>query len=194
MSKHLYGTVLLLLVLLVSCKNEIIETDAIKYPDISLKGARYLLGREDGDNVLFNAEQMDIYLNEKDAKLKGVSFEQKKDSNGELFVSGTSDNADINTETFLSTLNGNVRITLHEGNNSINTDSINWNKDTQNVTSDGRVELKYGDITIDGINFSGNLQTGTFTFSKIRRGFIKDNKQTEQINQTEQQEEKSDET
>lgn len=180
MSKHFYGTIiLLLLVTLISCKNEIIETKAIKYPDITLKNAKYLLGREDGDNVLFNAGEMDIFLNEKKAMLSSVSFEQKKDSNGELFISGSADKADINTETLLSSLKGNVKIILHEGNNSISAENINWNKDTQNVESDGRVLLTYDDISIDGINFTGNLQSGVFTFSGIKTGFIRDRENTD---------------
>ena len=62
MIKHLPIIAFILLLSLISCKNEIIETKAIKYPDISLKNAKYLLGREDGDNVMFNAEEMNIFL------------------------------------------------------------------------------------------------------------------------------------
>lgn len=180
MIKHLPIIAFILLLSLISCKNEIIETKAINYPDISLKNAKYLLGREDGDNVMFNAEEMNIFLKEKNAKLSHVSFEQKKDSNGELFVSGQADNADINTETLLSALSGNVKIILHEGNNSITAENINWNKDTQNVESNGRVELRYDDISINGVNFTGNLQSGVFTFSKIKKGLIKDNTKSEE--------------
>ena len=180
MIKHLPIIAFILLLSLISCKNEIIETKAINYPDISLKNAKYLLGREDGDNVMFNAEEMDIFLKEKNAKLSNVSFEQKKDSNGELFVSGKADNADINTETLLSALSGNVMIILHEGNNSITAENINWNKDTQNVESSGRVELKYDDISIDGVDLTGNLQSGVFTFSKIKKGLIKGNAKSEE--------------
>ena len=167
MIKHLPIIAFILLLSLISCKNEIIETKAINYPDISLKNAKYLLGREDGDNVMFNAEEMNIFLKE-------------KNSNGELFVSGKADNADINTETLLSALSGNVKIILHEGNNSITAENINWNKDTQNVESNGRVELRYDDISINGVNFTGNLQSGVFTFSKISKGLIKDNTKSEE--------------
>lgn len=180
MIKHLPIIAFILLLSLISCKNEIVNTTIENYPDISLKNAKYLLGREDGDNVMFNAEEMNIFLKEKNAKLSHVSFEQKKDSNGELFVSGKADNADINTETLLSALSGNVMIILHEGNNSITAENINWNKDTQNVESSGRVELKYDDISIDGVDLTGNLQSGVFTFSKIKKGLIKGNAKSEE--------------
>ena len=71
-------------------------------------------------------------------------------------------------------------IILHEGNNSITAENINWNKDTQNVESSGRVELKYDDISIDGVDLTGNLQSGVFTFSKIKKGLIKGSAKSEE--------------
>ena len=47
MIKHLPIIAFILLLSLISCKNEIVNTTIENYPDISLKNAKYLLGREE---------------------------------------------------------------------------------------------------------------------------------------------------
>ena len=173
MKSHILGVVLVSLCLLaLSCAEEITERERAVYPDIALKNTKYLLGRSDGDNVLFNAESMQIFLNRKEAIIEGASFEQRKTGTSDLFVSGSADKARINTETYLSSLEGDVKIYLHEEGNSIEADSIKWDKDTERVESIGNVYLDYGDIKVRGINLTGNLQTGVFTFKEITEGLI----------------------
>lgn len=171
-----------------SCSGDITQTEKVTYPDITLKGTKYLLGRSDGDGVLFNADKMELYLNRKKAFIEGASFEQRKTATKELFVSGSADKADINTDTYLSELTGNVKIFLHEDGNSIEADSVSWNKDTESIVSVGNVYLDYGDIKIKGINLSGNLQTGVFTFKEITSGTItekpKDQSSNDAVNST----------
>lgn len=173
MKSHIFGVVIVSLCLLaLSCAEEITERERVVYPDIALKNTKYLLGRSDGDNVLFNAESMQIFLNRKEAIIEGASFEQRKTDTSDLFVSGSADKARINTETYLSSLEGDVKIYLHEDGNSIEADSIKWDKDTERVESIGNVYLDYGDIKVRGINLTGNLQTGVFTFKEITEGLI----------------------
>lgn len=173
MKSHILGVVIVSLCLLaISCAEEITERERVVYPDIALKNTKYLLGRSDGDNVLFNAESMQIFLNRKEAIIEGASFEQRKTDTSDLFVSGSADKARINTETYLSSLEGDVKIYLHEEGNSIEADSIKWDKDTERVESIGNVYLDYGDIKVRGINLTGNLQTGVFTFKEITEGLI----------------------
>ena len=173
MKSHILGVVIVSLCLLaISCAEEITERERVVYPDIALKNTKYLLGRSDGDNVLFNAESMQIFLNRKEAIIKGASFEQRKTVTSDLFISGSADKARINTETYLSSLEGDVKIYLHEEGNSIEADSIKWDKDTERVESIGNVYLDYGDIKVRGINLTGNLQTGVFTFKEITEGLI----------------------
>ena len=173
MKSHILGVVIVSLCLLaISCAEEITERERVVYPDIALKNTKYLLGRSDGDNVLFNAESMQIFLNRKEAIIKGASFEQRKTGTSDLFISGSADKARINTETYLSSLEGDVKIYLHEEGNSIEADSIKWDKDTERVESIGNVYLDYGDIKVRGINLTGNLQTDVFTFKEITEGLI----------------------
>ena len=169
--KH-YISISILLLVIFSCSNDIGNVEKVEYPDITMKGTKYLLGRSDGDAVLFNADKMEIFFNRKKALIDGASFEQRKTETRELFVSGSADKADINTDTYLSNLTGNVKIFLHEDGNSIEAETVSWNKDTESITTTGNVYLDYGDIKINGTNLTGNLQTGVFTFSEIISGTI----------------------
>lgn len=171
------ASVITTLILFSSCSHDTPVVEKKIYPDITLIDARYKLGQESQDPIIFDAEKMEMFLKEDKAKLTKAKFEQTKADSDELFVSGSADDIDINTRTYKSSLSGNVNIILHEDNNSILADSISWDKEKQNIQGTGTIVLDYGDIKIEGENIEGNLKDGVFTFRKINKGTIIEEKE-----------------
>lgn len=176
MQKHfrifLFLSLLFLVVFTQSCKKTE-ETEALVFPDILLRDATYLLGRSDEEDILFKAKEIDIYIDDEKAELKDSEFEQKKENSTDILISGRADSANINTRTYESSLKGNVHLLLHEDNNSIDADEIVWDKDNGEIISNGSLTLNYGDVTVSGLDFKGNIKTGVFTFRTIISGVIK---------------------
>lgn len=176
MQKHfrifLFLSLLFLIVFTQSCKKTE-ETEALVFPDILLRDATYLLGRSDEEDILFKAKEIDIYIDDEKAELKDSEFEQKKENSTDILISGRADSANINTKTYESSLKGNVHLLLHEDNNSIDADEIVWDKDNGEIISNGSLTLNYGDVTVSGLDFKGNIKTGVFTFRTIISGVIK---------------------
>lgn len=176
MQKHfrifLFLSLLFLVVFTQSCRKTE-EAEALVFPDILLRDATYLLGRSDEEDILFKAKEIDIYIDDEKAELKDSEFEQKKEKSEDLLISGRADIANINTRTYESSLKGNVHLLLHEDNNSIDADEIVWDKDNGEIISNGSLTLNYGDVTVSGLDFKGNIKTGVFTFRTIISGVIK---------------------
>lgn len=132
-------------------------------PDLILREATYTFGQPDRNPLTLNAEEISIWQDTRTA-MKKVVFNQNDELTGTCDEATSSDNKRVN-------LKGNVKLSKVTDNVKIECDSLNWDDDTQTISSDGLVSLVYKDgteITAEG--FSALLEENKYEFKKIVEG------------------------
>ena len=176
-NRSILGMVLALL-FLVSCSAEQgttthgqIDADA----DIRLSNATYILGRNKEAPVTIQASSISIFLKTDQALLEGITFEQK-DSQGSVDLIGSAQRATVNTKTYDAQLQGAIQINKVGEDFSIEAENLTWENESQILKSDkeSKVFISFDNgNTLLGNGFSGNLKEGTYEFSSIEEGVLR---------------------
>ncbi|AEV29042.1 Protein of unknown function (DUF1239) [Sphaerochaeta pleomorpha str. Grapes] len=176
-NRSILGMVLALL-FLVSCSAEQGTTaygqiDA--KADIQLSNATYILGRAKESPITIQAASISIYLKTDQALLEGITFEQK-DSQGSVDLTGSAQRATVNTKTYDAQLQGDIKISKVGEDFSIEAENLVWENESQILKSDidSAVFISFDKgNSLSGNGFTGNLKEGTYEFSSIEEGVLR---------------------
>lgn len=177
-TKSFIGMLLALLVLLLSsCTMESqvpLSPKTYEFPDISLTGATYVLGRGGEQNLTVKADEIAIYEKANKAEITRLQFFQT-DESGEDLLTGKADFATVNTESYDATLFGNIQVVQKEEDFTIEAEQLIWLHDEQVILSaEGEaVRILFdGGQTLLGSGFKGNLKTGLYEFTGQTEGVL----------------------
>lgn len=176
-NRSIFGMVLAL-ILLISCSLEqeaMLAPRSLEFPDLQMGNATYVLGRSGETPLSVHAESIAIYQKTNQAELEHLVFEQL-DKEGNSLLSGSADQARVNTTTYDAELFGNIVVHKTDENFTIEAENLTWNHDKQILKSDGDALVKVmfdESNTIEGMGFFGDLQNGTYEFSLLLQGVIR---------------------
>lgn len=169
-------TVLILLaviLLISSCsiKDDGEETIVAKdsYPDIVMEKTRAQIGQDDGSPIVLEAERMTLYSNDGKAGLENFSFTSYT-SSGSIETEGKAEKGEIKLDGSVIELSGSVTFSRPDDNMFITADNLIYNKNNDEISASGHVEVNSGEGTIEGENFKGDLKNKIYSFSSIEKG------------------------
>lgn len=164
----------LLLLLSVSCSrgsSVSSEVEDIARSDITLYESSFTLGQEGQNPLYIKSASLALDLDENKASAEGISFYQKSDD-GEVFIKGHADKADINTETKVVEMRGNAYIEQLEDELAIYADELTFDSEAQKVESLYYVSISFDGGKISGRNLSADLNASTLELKEIEQGVL----------------------
>lgn len=145
-------------------------TEDIEHPDMAFTRVVYTLGRSEFPPVQMNAAEMELYNDQNLALLHDVTFTQT-DEDGNLLMSGTCQEARVNTSTYQTLLTGPVYIQRPQDKLAITGEDITWDNDKQRISTDKNVFLEYDSGSeIHGVGLSCDFRTSHYEFDQITEG------------------------
>lgn len=170
--------VLVTLFSFVSCKkiqrNEIPSGEQ-ELPDMILNNATYIFGEKARRPLVMEAQTITIFTGSNGRTLleKATFVQEEKDTNGQTYteLEGRCDSASINEKNTIAKLEGNVRLVKKSDNFEIQCERLEWNDESQIISTDSDVRVVYGDGTeLKAIGFSAQLNDNIYEFGEIIEG------------------------
>lgn len=162
----------LLLALLCSCSfidEDSSEHEKAKLPDIVLIDTSYTLGQSGENPVYIASDRMELWSSEDRAETGRISFYQL-DENGEVSLSGRADRAEIDTETKVIRLSGNVLFLKSGSDMRIEAEELVFDSEGEELSAEGTVSVSSEDGTFVGSGFTADLVSSTYAFKAITKG------------------------
>ena len=160
-------------------ENSVSAEDSV--PELISENAEF--SRTENSKEVFHvkAENLERYKDGRFSYAKGISF-QAFNSDGNLASEGKSDfiSADSETQEFI--LLDNIHIKNHQHQTDIFAQSLRWNGNTEQLTSqkDEEVVLQKDNLYFSGKDFSSSAASGKFSFGSNVHGTITDSGGTTQ--------------
>lgn len=164
----------LLIILLCSCsfvEEEDGEHAKADLPDIVLEDTSYTLGQNGENPVYIASERMELWSSDNRAETGRITFYQL-DDDGDIALRGRADRAEIDTDTKVLMLSGNVLFLSSDGNMRIEADDLVFDSGNEELTAEGTVSVSSEDGTFTGEGFSADLVSSTYTFKSITKGIF----------------------
>lgn len=168
---------LLLTITLVACSfssGEVNNGRPAEHPDMELIKSRYLFSKEDIRPIEIEADKIELYKDYDKAYITSGSFRQH-DSEGEPLFTGSFSEAEIDTDSNNLEMRGAVEIENQQENFTIYGEHLTWNNSDKIVTSEGDTLvtlIKDGHDILEGVGFTGYLESSTFEFLRMERGHL----------------------
>ena len=167
-------TLLVVLVLLVSCSgSESGEgestTGAVIYPDLVMENTSCQVGRSDDSPIILTAEKMTLYSSDGYALLENFSF-RCIGGDGETETEGKAEKGSVELDGSSIELEGTVSFSSPGDNMHIEAENLVYSRDTDEITTKGRVVVNSDEGEITGRDFRGDLRRSVYTFSGIEKG------------------------
>ena len=165
------------MILLGSCTfdyQQVNEVEEIEHPDFILHHTTYHINRTSTDPLLFTADRAEFFSRKDSVTLIEVSFVQLNEA-GETIIDGRSDTASIDTDTNDTILVGNILLSSQTEALTIETESLYWDHETQNLTSPDEllVTVKYDDgSVVQGYGFHADFTRRVIEFAKMTEGVL----------------------
>ena len=138
-------------------------------PDIVLIEAEYTLGQSGENPIFINSSRMTFYSSDSRALTESLSFEQFSDD-GSLIIEGHADSSDINTDSKVIDLTGNVMLRKLDNDMLIEADQLTFDSENSTIKADGSVFVQTDDGSFRGSGFSGDLKMDIYSFRTIEEG------------------------
>jgi len=168
---------LLFVLILCSCHTRTAEdaqTDIaqIEHPDIIFQKVNYTIGQTGLFPIYITADSIEVYNKENQTIVSGMTFVQK-DKTGSIVMTGSCDEAIIETTTNAAQLTGNVILNRPGDELSIEADDLNFDYKNQQIKTDKTVILKYnkGNV-INATGLTCDFKASVYEFDKINEGTI----------------------
>ena len=168
-----FSIFIIVLVLLTSCiSDEKKDGPKIeKLPEIALYNTQIILKSENAEDIVLDADYVE-YL-ENVAIIEGMSFTQL-DSNGALYLVGNASNGEINTDTKVMKLSGDVVLSQKKDDLNIECQELEFKYEDAIINTSGDAFLKYNNIEIEASSLSASLNDLSFEVGQIVKGKIHD--------------------
>ncbi len=165
---------LVVLVLLVSCSGSESgdgesTSGAVIYPDLVMENTSCRVGRSDDSPIILTAEKMTLYSSDGYALLENFSFRCIGDD-GETETEGKAEKGSVELDGSSIELEGTVSFSSPGDNMYIEAENLVYSRDTDEITTKGRVVVNSDEGEITGRDFRGDLRQSVYTFSEIEKG------------------------
>ena len=165
---------LLIVTLLASCSardTESSDGDTVKgvYPDLIMTNTSCRIGQSASSPIVLTAGKMTLYSKENYALLEDFSFTSYTEDGG-IETEGSADGGRIELDGSSITLEGGVSFSRPGDNMTISAESLVYDKDRDEITTEGQVVVISDEGTVEGYDFKGDLREGIYSFSKITEG------------------------
>jgi len=143
-------------------------------PDLSLKGATYVLDRGNEPPLFVIADEIDLYDQTHTAIINGLHFTQN-DEEGNLILTGHAEYAEVDTEYYDAELSGSVLLEKYPEQLLIEAEALSWLGEDETLVSKGEtpVTLHYeNNKSVRGTGMTATLATFSVTFSEVLEGVI----------------------
>ena len=174
--KRLLLVSIIILLSFLSCKKDesvgIEEKDgSVKgiYPDIILENAEYHIGEEGSDPIYLKAGKITFYSKDGYALTEDMEF-VSKDKNDNISIRGNAGKGWIDTEGSSMNLSEGVVFIDEERKMEIKAENLIFDRNEDTIVADGRVMVESEEGSFIGLDFKGDLRTGTYVFSEIEEG------------------------
>ncbi len=167
--------VIFLSILLVSCSAAKAEdgTESRKetgvYPDLIMINTRCRVGQSDESPITLNAGRMTLYSSDNYALLEDFSFVSETED-GVTETEGSAEGGMIELDGSSITLTGDVTFSRPGDNMTIKAESLVYDRNRDEITTEGKVVVNSDEGTIEGYDFRGDLREGIYSFSEITKG------------------------
>ncbi len=168
-------SIILMTLLLVSCSaskagdSSESRKETGVYPDLIMNNTRCRVGQSDESPIILSAGKMTLYSSDNYALLENFSFISETES-GETETEGRAESGMIELDGSSITLNGEVTFSRPGDNMTITAESLVYDRDRDEITTEGKVVVNSDEGTIEGYDFKGDLREGVYSFSKITKG------------------------
>ncbi len=174
MNKKVLALLLLLVLLLSSCSfDRKDERDGEKekgiYPDVIMENADCKVGQSDNSPIAIKAKKMLLYSSDGYSLLEEFSFSSFSDS-GSVETEGRATRGKIELDGSELTLSGDVTFSRPSDNMLIKAEELTYNKEKDEITTNGHVMVESEEGIIEGYDFKGDLINDVYTFSRIEKG------------------------
>ena len=144
-----------------------------KIPEFSFKNANYFKYEAGKKNISLTAEKLEQYKSDNAVFAKNAEFETF-DKEGKLETKGACGLVSASTQKEIYTLYDEIKLELPKQEMTIEAESLNFNKRTEQITSSrtGEVKLNKKDIRMSGYGFSASGVSNSFSFIDSVSGTI----------------------
>ena len=168
---------LLIVALLVSCSARDTESssgDTAKgvYPDLIMTNTSCSVGQSDSSPIVLTAGKMTLYSDDNYALLEDFSFTSYSED-GKTETEGMAEKGTIRLDGSSITLEGGVSFSRPGDNMTITAESLVYDKERDEITTEGKVVVISDEGTVEGYDFKGDLREGVYSFSSITEGDFK---------------------
>ncbi len=165
---------LLTLVLIVSCSARDTDSsngDTVKgiYPDLIMTNTSCSVGQSDSSPIVLSAGKMTLYSEDNYALLEDFSFTSYTED-GRTETEGRAESGKIELDGSSITLSGGVSFSRPGDNMTITAESLVYDKERDEITTEGKVVVVSDEGTVEGYDFRGDLREGVYSFSSITEG------------------------
>ena len=149
------------------------ENSEDKIPEFCFKNANYAKYEASKKNITLKAAKLEQYKSDNAVFVSDAEFETF-DKEGNAETKGSCELVSANTKKEIYTLYGNINLSLPKQDMTIEADSLNFNKKTEQITSSrtGEVKLTKKDIKVSGYGFSASGVSNSFSFIDSVSGTI----------------------
>ena len=148
------------------------EHEKLVTPDIILENATYTLGQTGEPPIFIKSSMIELYSDDNRAITEALSFIQYNED-GEIRLEGSADSSEIDTESKVMKLDGNVRLAENESGMMIEADTLMFDSENDEVTADGNVKVVSDDGEFEGTGFAGDLLLSSYSFASIEKGVFR---------------------
>ena len=138
-------------------------------PDIILENSSYTLGQSGQRPVYIESTRMTLYSKDNLAIVENISFISYDEDNNPS-VEGSASYGEIDTDSKVMHLTGNVRLRATDGDMMIEAEDLTFDSENEEIEAEGEVRVSSEDGTFAGIGFRGDLREEAYSFSAIKEG------------------------
>ncbi|MBR1918280.1 MAG: LPS export ABC transporter periplasmic protein LptC [Spirochaetales bacterium] len=147
------------------------HVDELALADVKLVETKLTLGREGKEPIRLEAESIKWFENEHRVVIENLELSQN-DREGNLFITGKADQAEIDTKSMVASLKGNVHLVKEDDRMEIEAESLELDTEESRVTAAGTVTISLEDGYLIGRQLEADLLASTLELSEIEKGVM----------------------
>lgn len=148
-----------------------LHVDDLALADVKLERTKLTLGREGKQPISISAERIKWFENENRVIIENIELSQN-DKDGNLFITGGADSAEIDTKSMVALLKGNVHLVKEDDKMKIEAESLELDTEESRVTAPGRVTIQLEDGYFIGRELEADLIASTIELAEIEKGVM----------------------
>ncbi len=148
-----------------------LRVDELALADVNLDRAKLTLGREGKQPIRIEAENIRWFENDDRVLIEFLTLEQN-DRDGNLFITGGAQKAEIDTKTNVARLEGDVHLVKEDDRMEIRAERLELDTEESRVKVDGEVTIHMEDGYFIGKGLEADLISSTLELGSIEKGVM----------------------